>query len=236
MAQYDCALCHLPTPSPLLLLSHLETCHGLRLCSNLGSEGEKEMVEEEEEEEVAERDSGMGSEDSQAGSNERLLPPMEPSARRCDLCQVPFQQRATLESHRRRCSGLKPSLSASSSAVSASSPKLQSLDEQTNPSGPLSVESNQILNVTSSPIPRKLSNLHPKSSQMASKPRSSPAACSTNSAEAKHLGDVERQKCETKNALKFLGLKYLAAGGKVLSSGSSLDPNNLVKLPKAELC
>ena len=24
MAQYDCALCHLPTPSPLLLLSHLE--------------------------------------------------------------------------------------------------------------------------------------------------------------------------------------------------------------------
>ena len=24
MTQYDCALCHLPTPSPLLLLSHLE--------------------------------------------------------------------------------------------------------------------------------------------------------------------------------------------------------------------
>ena len=44
-------------------------------------EEEEEMVEEEEEEEVAERDSGMGSEDSQAGSNERLLPPMEPSAR-----------------------------------------------------------------------------------------------------------------------------------------------------------
>ena len=33
------------------------------------------MVEE------VERDSGMGSEDSQAGPNERLLPPMEPSAR-----------------------------------------------------------------------------------------------------------------------------------------------------------
>ena len=38
----------------------------------------EEMVEEEEE---VEKDSGMGSEDSQAGSNERLLPPMEPSAR-----------------------------------------------------------------------------------------------------------------------------------------------------------
>ena len=44
------------------------------------------MIEEEEEEEEemveeVERDSGMGSEDSQAGPNERLLPPMEPSAR-----------------------------------------------------------------------------------------------------------------------------------------------------------
>ena len=28
MAQYDCALCHLPTPSPLLLLSHLEVSTG----------------------------------------------------------------------------------------------------------------------------------------------------------------------------------------------------------------
>ena len=45
---------------------------------------EEEEEEEMEEEEVvveAERDSGLGSEDSQAGSNERLLPPMEPSAR-----------------------------------------------------------------------------------------------------------------------------------------------------------
>ena len=39
-------------------------------------EEDEEMVEEE-----MEKDSGMGSEDSQAGSNERLLPPMEPSAR-----------------------------------------------------------------------------------------------------------------------------------------------------------
>ena len=31
--------------------------------------------------EAVEQDSGMGSEDSQAGVNERLLPPMEPSAR-----------------------------------------------------------------------------------------------------------------------------------------------------------
>ena len=45
---------------------------------SIEEEDEEEMVEEEE---VAERDSGMGSEDSQAGSNERLLPPMEPSAR-----------------------------------------------------------------------------------------------------------------------------------------------------------
>ena len=29
MAQYDCALCHLPTPSPLLLLSHLEVLSSL---------------------------------------------------------------------------------------------------------------------------------------------------------------------------------------------------------------
>lgn len=284
---------------------------------SIEEEDEEEMVEKEEEE-VAERDSLMGSEDSQAGSNERLLPPMEPSARReleegtdleqlassrntcefcgkvfkncsnltvhrrshtgekpykcwlcdyqcaqsskltrhlkthggeegttrrCDLCQVPFQQRATLESHRRRCSGLKPSLSASSSAVSPSSPKLQSSDEQTNPSGPISVESNHIqpnLNVTSSPIPRKLSNLHPNGSQlMTSKSRSLRAACSTNSAESKLLGDVKRQKCETtnsaevKNALHFLGLKYLTSGGNVLSSGSPMDPN---KLKKAELC
>ena len=46
----------------------------------------RESVEEEEEEEEkmvedVEQDSGMGSEDSQAGVNERLLPPMEPSAR-----------------------------------------------------------------------------------------------------------------------------------------------------------
>ena len=42
-------------------------------------EEDEEMVEEE-----VEKDSGMGSEDSQAGSNERLLPPMEPSARYCN--------------------------------------------------------------------------------------------------------------------------------------------------------
>ena len=42
-------------------------------------EEEEEMAEEVEEGEV--EDSGMGSEDSQAGVNERLLPPMEPSAR-----------------------------------------------------------------------------------------------------------------------------------------------------------
>ena len=44
------------------------------------AEEEEEMAEDVEEEEV-EQDSGMGSEDSQAGVNERLLPPMEPSAR-----------------------------------------------------------------------------------------------------------------------------------------------------------
>ena len=43
-------------------------------------EEEEEMAEEVVEEEV-EQDSGVGSEDSQAGVNERLLPPMEPSAR-----------------------------------------------------------------------------------------------------------------------------------------------------------
>ena len=42
-------------------------------------EEEEEMAEDVEEE--VEQDSGMGSEDSQAGVNERLLPPMEPSAR-----------------------------------------------------------------------------------------------------------------------------------------------------------
>ena len=46
----------------------------------------RESIEEEEEEEEEmveeiEEDSGVGSEDSQAGVNERLLPPMEPSAR-----------------------------------------------------------------------------------------------------------------------------------------------------------
>ena len=45
----------------------------------------RESIEEEEEEEEmaeeVEEDSGVGSEDSQAGVNERLLPPMEPSAR-----------------------------------------------------------------------------------------------------------------------------------------------------------
>ena len=45
-------------------------------------EEEEEMVEEVE----GERDSGLGSEESQAGSNERLLPPMEPSARYHSIC------------------------------------------------------------------------------------------------------------------------------------------------------
>ena len=52
----------------------------------------RESIEEEEEEEEmveeveGERDSGLGSEESQAGSNERLLPPMEPSARYHSIC------------------------------------------------------------------------------------------------------------------------------------------------------
>ena len=47
---------------------------------SIGEEEEEEEMAEDVEEEV-EQDSGMGSEDSQAGVNERLLPPMEPSAR-----------------------------------------------------------------------------------------------------------------------------------------------------------
>jgi len=377
MAQYDCALCHLPTPSPLLLLSHLESCHGLRLCSNLGGEGDMEMeglhqppifssycsqlpvfrhepmwgkgaspeggrlqaailrllagrvharresIEEEDEEEEemveeVERDSGMGSEDSQAGPNERLLPPMEPSARReleegteleqlassrntcefcgkvfkncsnltvhrrshtgekpykcwlcdyqcaqsskltrhlkthggeegstrkCDLCQVPFQQRATLESHRRRCSAKPSNAYAAISTTSASSPTL-SLDEPTNPSGPLSLEPPQTiilpnLNVVS-PIPRKLPNLHPNS-HSASNPKSSPTGpmlSKTSSVESNPFGEGDGQKSETinsaNNPMHFLGFKYLASS-KVLKSGQAMDSNDLT-LPKAELC
>ena len=89
-----------------------------------------------------------------------------------------------------------------------------------------------------SPIPRKLANLHPNS-QLGSKPKSPPAGLS-NSAETKRLGGEDREKCETtnsvegKNALHFLGFKYLA-GSKVLSSGPAMDSNDLA-LPKAELC
>ena len=161
------------------------------------------------------------------------------------MSQVPFQQRATLESHRRRCSGIKLSpMLASSSTTGVGISATLSPDEPTKPTGPLSLESTPSkpqtiilpnLNVTS-PIPRKYPNLH-RNSQAASNPKASPAGPSACS---KHLGGDgdSRQNCETttKNALHYLGFKYLASS-KVLSSGqTAMDSNDLAALPKAELC
>ena len=194
----------------------------------------------------------------------------EGSTRKCDLCQVrtfalekdnnatqvPFQQRATLESHRRRCTGKQPPRSSSATisttgvgnlGISASSPK-SSPDESTNPAIalPFSLESNSAtpqtiilpnLNVVS-PIPKKLPNLH-SNNHLANNPKSSPTGPTVSpksSAQAECLG--EGKKSETtksaKNPMHFLGFKYLASS-KLLNSGQTMDSSDLT-LPKAELC
>ena len=169
--------------------------------------------------------------------------------------QVPFQQRATLEAHRRRCSA-KPtttttnpktatpvsasaSVSASVSAIasaanSASSPTLAPPAEL--PALPLQSllgsnssepETPPTLVKKTNLVPRKL-NLHPNA------PNALPSEPT--------LGEeIVRQHVQTgnsaltRNPMHFLGnFKYLASKN-VFSSSHSIDPNKL-SLPKTELC
>ena len=152
--------------------------------------------------------------------------------------KVPFQQRATLESHRRRCTAKPPIASTTSSAgISLSSPT--SLESKT-PTGPLALESKSskpqaiILpntNVTSNLIPRSLTNLR-TNTHLASNPKELASASPAGS--AKYLEECQNF-AEATNPLHFLGLKYLASS-KVLSPGQAIDSNDLTKRPKAELC
>ena len=151
--------------------------------------------------------------------------------------QVPFQQRATLESHRRRCTAKPPIASTTSSAgVSLSSPTLSPVESKT----PLALESKSskpeaiILpntNVTSNLIPRSLTNLR-TNTQLASNPKELASASPAGS--AKYLEEGQNF-AEATNPLHFFGLKYLASS-KVLSPGQGIDSNDLTKRPKAELC
>ena len=169
-----------------------------------------------------------------------------------DATQVPFQQRATLESHRRRCSAKQPprigsaTISTTGVGISASSPT-SSPDESINPAGPLSLESKSAitqaiilpnLNIVS-PIPRNLPNLQPNN-HSASNPKSlptGPTLSPTSSAqEAECLGEGKNSETtkSAKNPMHFLGFKYLASS-KLLNSGQTMDSHDLT-LPKAELC
>ena len=166
--------------------------------------------------------------------------------------QVPFQQRATLEAHRRRCSAkpttttTKPttatpvSASASvtasttaSAAYSASSPTLA-------PSAELPALPLQSLLGSNSPepvtpptlvkktnlVPRKL-NLHPNApNALSSEP--------TLGEESEGQNFQTSNSALTRNPMHFLGnFKYLASKN-VFSSSHAIDPNKL-SIPKTEL-